>query len=292
MDPILIFANRSAGAQARVRGTGVLEQYAREAGLEPEVRFTRSPRHLRELLRQEVIGRRDRVVVAGGDGTVRAAVQELAGTDVALGILPQGTANNFAGALRLPLDLPSAFRVIADGETQQVGLGVANGEYFTEAAGVGVFAELLGLTGAEHHPRAAFRALRYLVSWVVTNQPLTLRLTLDGVTEEVEALSVTIANSFLLGYRIPIAPNARLTDDVLDVVIIGPLLRRELLPYFRAVRTQTHGNLPKIRTVQARRIEVVTRRPIPIHIDDHTSGQTPLVVHTAPRCLKVLVDRL
>lgn len=292
MPPLLIVANQSAGTLARARGIHTLEYFAREAGLEAEVVYTRSPRHLRDVLRERVIGKRDRVAVAGGDGTVRAAVQLLAGTGIALGILPQGTANNFAGALRLPLDLPSALRVLVEGEERQVGLGIANGEYFTEAAGVGVFADLLSLTGAEHHPRAALRGLRYLVHWVVTNRAMPVRLTLDDEVQELEALSVTVANSFLLGYRIPIAPCARLTDDVLDVVVIGSLTRREIIPYYRAVRSQTHGSLPKVTTFQAKKIRIETRRPVPIHVDDHTSGQTPLVIHSAARCLTVLVDRL
>src|SRR5687768_2414378 len=114
MEKLLIFANRYAGTLSRLRGQTPLEHYARQAGCIPEIVYTRSGPHLRKELRERVIGKVPRVAIAGGDGTIHSAVQVLARSGVALGILPQGTANNFATALRLPRDLPSAFRVLQE----------------------------------------------------------------------------------------------------------------------------------------------------------------------------------
>jgi diacylglycerol kinase (ATP) len=290
--PLLIFANRYAGTLARLRGRTPLEQYAVDAGFEPRVIYTNSAIHLRRMLREQVVGREERVAVAGGDGTLHAAVQVLAGTDTALGILPQGTANNFANALRLPLDLPSAFRVIAAGESRRVSLGDAGGEYFTEAAGVGVFADTLALSRSAGRGKSIPRTLNALFRLMVTNRPYHLSLIVDGERHEVDAFNVTVANSFAFGLNLPIAPHARLTDEHLDVVVIGSVSRREWARLWRAVKAQTHLHLPNVRCFQGRHIRLESRHSLRVHVDDRARRRTPVDLRVRPESLKVLVDRL
>lgn len=88
MERILIFANRHSGAFNRVARRAPLAQFAREAGLEVEIIRTQSPADLQRLPRERVVGKERKVAIAGGDGTLHAAVQALAETDVVLGILP------------------------------------------------------------------------------------------------------------------------------------------------------------------------------------------------------------
>jgi diacylglycerol kinase (ATP) len=80
----------------------------------------------------------DRVVVAGGDGTLNTAVQALAGTDLPLAILPLGTANNLARSLGLPNDLKEACEVAAKGTLRAIDLGWINGRYFFTTASMGL----------------------------------------------------------------------------------------------------------------------------------------------------------
>jgi diacylglycerol kinase (ATP) len=292
MGRLLLFANRYAGTLSRLGAMAPLEQYAREAGLEVEIIPTRNAGQLRQMLKERALGRVDRVVIAGGDGTIHTAVQVLAATDVALGILPQGTANNFASALRLPLDLPSAFRVIAAGEEQRVSLGEAEGEYFTEAAGVGLFADALALYGAGRRTKSIMRSLATMMRLWLTNKPQRLMLAVDGQRHVEEAVMVTVANTFRLGFGIPIAPTARVTDAHLDVVILGPLTRAEMLTYFRAIRAQSHLQLPKVELLTGREIVIRSRRPLHFHVDDQVRRGTPVTIRLVPDALKVLVDRL
>lgn len=289
---LLILANQLAGSLLRFRGEPPLLHYARQAGLEAEVVYTRSERHLQRTLRERVIGRLPRVAIAGGDGTLHAAVQMLAGTDVTLGILPQGTANNFATALHLPRDLPSAFRVLAEGEERHVDLGLAGGEYFTEAAGVGVLADLLAMTGSRHHWRNVLRGVEVLMRTVFFDHPRRVTLVIDGEPHVEEVLNVTVANTFAVGYNVPIAPNARATDARLDVVVVGPLTRREMPLYWRALRRQEHMALPKVHTARARTVTLASRHRTAVHVDDRCRLHTPVEIKVAPGMLKVVVDRL
>jgi diacylglycerol kinase (ATP) len=292
MEPIQLYANRYAGGLARRGAPAPLVEYAHAAGLEPEVIPTRNARELQQLLRERAVGKVRKVAVAGGDGTIHAAVQVLAQTDVALGILPQGTANNFATALRLPLDLPSAFRVIAEGEARPVSLGDAEGEFFTEAAGVGLFADALAHYGGGRRTKSLARSLATVIRIWLTHTPQPLSLDVDGEHRREEAVMVTVANSFRLGLALPIAPSARVTDDHLDIVILGPLTRAEMVTYYRSIRSQTHTRLPKVQHLTGKEVTIHSRRPLNVHVDDHVRRRTPITIRLVPRALQVLVDRL
>ena len=288
---LVIFANKHARALARAGNGSPLEQFAREAGFEPEVIYTRSSTQLQRLLREKVAEKVDRVAVAGGDGTLHAAVQVLAKTDTVLGILAQGTANNFANSLRLPRDLPSAFQVLAKGEVAEIDIGEANGEYFTEGAGVGVFADTLAITGSGK-TKSIPRTLKTLLQLLITNRQYRLTLVIDGVPYTDEVLDVEVANTHCVGLNMPIAPTARMTDALLDVVVIKALSRREWVPYYKAIYSQAHLDLPKVAHFRARTVEIRSHRPITAHVDDRAWRRTPLTIRAVPLGLKVYVDRL
>jgi YegS/Rv2252/BmrU family lipid kinase len=292
MEKLLVFVNQYAGFFSRSVLEMPLVEYAREVGFQAEIVPTRHARHLQQLLRERVIGKVPKVAIAGGDGTIHAAAQELACSDVVLGILPQGTANNFATALRLPIDLPSAFRVIAEGEERAVSLGEAEGEYFTEAAGVGLFADALALYRSGRRTKSLLRSLATALRLWIANRPHRITLTVDGERHVEEAAMVTVANTFRLGPAMPLAPTARLTDEHLDVVVLGPLTRGEMLSYFNAVRAQAHTQLPKVRLLKGRMIRIDSPRRLVVHVDDHASRYTPVTLRTVPGALRVMVDRL
>ena len=290
-EPLLILANRNAGAVARAGGPVPFVRYAHDAGFEPEVLLTHSSDDLRRRLHQRVLGKLRRVVVAGGDGTIHHAVQVLARSGVALGILPQGTANNFANALRLPLDLPSAFKVLAEGEEREVDLGECDGEYFTEAAGVGLLADALHLGKRTGSTKRLFRSALHLMRLLLKNRTRRLTLVIDGEPFVEEVLNASIANSFMLSLNVPIAPEARLDDRRLDVVLLGALTRREMLTYYRAIRAQVHLEMPKVYSTTGKVIEIRASHRVPVHVDDSTRFRDHVTCRTANGALKVIVDR-
>lgn len=286
-----ILMNSRAGALHATAGPDQVRDLVREIGLDAEVRGTESAEEMRQTIRRLVAQGAERIAVAGGDGTVALAVQELAHRPTVLGILPQGTANNFATALRLPHDLPSALRVLHDGVVRSVDLGKIGDRYFTEAAGVGIFADCLALYGAGTNKNFV-RGLYALTRVVLSLRARRLRLILDGEPHVERATLCIVANTFRMAYAIPVAPGAKLTDDALDVVVVGDLKLGELIPYYRAFRAQQHASLPKVSLLRAKEVRIETRRPVNVHCDDTVVGTTPVTITSQPRALKVLVDRL
>ncbi len=287
--PILL--NNRAGAFKAQVSLEQLEEMARAVGVEAEIIRTESVEEMNQTIRRLIAKGVKCLAVAGGDGTVARAVQELTHSGTALGIIPLGTANNFATALHLPQDLPAALRVLAEGMVLDVDLGKLNGRYFIEAAGIGLFADALALYGQGTN-KNFFKAIYTLLRIVFWMRARRVRLVVDGKVHGERAVMCTVANTYRMGYALPLAPGAKVTDGELDVVIIGNLTLRELLPYYRAVRAQVHLNLPKVSTLRAREVRIETRRRLNVHCDDQVLRLGPAVVTVQPGALKVLVERL
>jgi diacylglycerol kinase (ATP) len=293
--PIPLLINGRAGALKSTADADEMLRIAGECGLTLDVTLTDGPDDMRQCLRKLVAEGVKRIGVAGGDGTVGLAARELATTGVALGIIPQGTANNFATALRLPIDLPSALRVLCSGEPRDVDLGRITsgdgaGRYFNEAAGVGLFADALALYGGAN--KNPLRTLYAVARLRFTARPHRVRLYVDGELHSERAVMVTAANTFRIAHAVPVAPGVKLTDGELDVVVIGDIARRDFARYYKAMRAQLHTNLPNVTMLKAREVRIETRAPMNVHADDTVVGATPVTIAAAPRALTVLVDRL
>lgn len=98
---------------------------------------------------------------------------------------------------------------------------------------------------------------------------------------------ITVANSYRIGPAFPVAPEASLTDNELDIVIVGNINLAQLPRYYRAFRSQTHFGLPKVSLMRGRTIEIECGRPIAVHCDDHVAGTTPVTITSEPAALRV-----
>lgn len=282
--------NHKAGALRATAGADEISSLAQDVNLSIEVIPTETVDEMRLKIEELIARGTKRLAVAGGDGTIACAVQALAGTGVALGILPQGTANNFATALRLPQDLPSALRVLKEGDELNVDLGRIGDTYFTESAGVGLFADALSVYDGVD--KSIFRTIWTYSKVLISARAHRMRLIVDGKPYLERALWCEVANTFRIGYAVPVAPEAKLTDGKLDVVVIGDLKPGELIPYFKAMRSQLHQTLPNVTMIKASEVRIESRRPMNVHCDDAIIGTTPVTINVVPGALKVLVDRL
>ncbi len=287
--PCPILMNTRAGAMHAQSGQQQLQRMAGEAGLAIEVIHTESPDDMTKALQKLVSEGAERVAVAGGDGTVGRAVQTLAHTGTALGILSQGTFNNFASALRIPHNLPAALRMLRDGVVQEVDLGKVGDRYFTESAGVGLFADALALYGQgsnKNFLRGLYATARIGLSF----RAHEMQVIVDGTPHPSRVTLCEVANTYRIAQAVPIAPEADIADGLLDVVLLSDLQRSEILPYLRALRAQMHLGLPKVTVLRGREVRIEAQKHQNAHADDQIVGMTPLTVTIAPKALKVLVD--
>lgn len=291
MKDCVIFVNTNAGKLKITPGSNTIEQRAQEVGLDAEIVLCKSSEDLNRSISLYLKKGAKKIVVSGGDGTVHLAAQHLVHTDCILGIIPMGTANNFANALHIPLELSAALSTIKDGTVKKVSVGKVGKHYFVEGAGVGLFADALSLYGAGTN-KNIFKGVLTLFKLIFSLPRSRITITLDGKKIVERAAMCTIANIARIAQSYPIAPDAHLTDEVLDVVVIGNINRRELLTYYRAVRAQIHSNLPKATIYQARTITIESSRGLNVHCDDKIIGTTPITFTIEPHALQVITSKI
>jgi diacylglycerol kinase (ATP) len=293
-----VLLNLGAGVANRPVTPESLAAMAREIELDVRIEAFTSGRQVQETARQLIAAGEKTIIVGGGDGTIAGVAREAAHTDVTIGVLPAGSANNFASALNIPMSIPAALSIVKGGLVRGVSLGkVEYGNefrYFTESAGTGLFADAFALYGeGADGLSGTLKGLGAALQLLKDFRPHHLRMTLDDAPNpiETEAVVCAVANAYRMGTFFPMAPTASLTDDVFDIVLLGDLTRAELLQYYQALMAGTHFELPKVTTFRAKRVRLETDEEIPlnVHADDTAVTTTPATVTLQPNALKVLV---
>jgi diacylglycerol kinase family enzyme len=217
---------------------------------------------------EEAVRRGVAVVFAcGGDGTVMACASTLAGSDVALAVLPSGTGNLLATNLNLPSEVVGGVRAATGGTRQRIDLGKCDGTYFAVMAGMGFDAQMIDQTSerlksAVGWPAYVVGALRKL-----RDRPMQVRIRLDrGTPMDRRARTVLVGNVGRLQGGIPLLPDARPDDGWLDVAVLSPHSIRHWLALAWAV-LRRRRRVPRMETFRARTVEVFSRRPEPRELD-------------------------
>ena len=183
----------------------------------------------RAMAEQAAIDGADLVLVCGGDGTVRTVCAELAGTGVAVGVLPAGTGNLLARNLDVPLYLHAAIDVALNGQDRAIDLvrisgdGIADDEHFLVMAGMGFDAAIM--EGASEETKARVGWLAYVVSGMrnLMFPPVRLEISVDdGPWTRHRARTVVVGNVGYLTAGMPLLPDAAIDDGILDIVVLHP----------------------------------------------------------------------
>lgn len=231
------------------------------------------------------------VLAAGGDGTVSACAQALAGTGVPLAIVPTGSANLTAHALGVPTRTEAALDAGFRGRDRCIDLATADGKPFTAMAGIGLDAAVVGGTPELFKQVAGWPAYAAAATWQLVRRPASFSVQLDDDPPlERRARCVAVGNCGSLPGGFPIMPDARLDDGVLDVAILaptGPLGWATVA--CRVVVHSRHDDL-QLERHRARRVVIRADADLPRQVDGEviTSAST-LTVAVQPRALTVRV---
>jgi YegS/Rv2252/BmrU family lipid kinase len=260
-------------------------------GWELEVVETRSADTGDGATRQAVAAGAQLVFAVGGDGTVRACAQALAGSQVPLAIVPRGTANLVATALGIPSSLDAALAVGFGRHERRIDLAVADSITFAAMAGIGLDAAVVGATAARLKGAAGW--LGYAVTGVSrlagARSHFEIRLD-DGEPIGRQARCVVVGNVGLLPGGFVLLPEARPDDGVLDVGILAPA---GLFGWPRVgwrVLTRSRHDDAVLERYQARRVEITAEAQLPRQADGELIGTAAsLTVALAPGGLLVRV---
>ena len=233
----------------------------------------------------------DLVVVAGGDGTVRSVGTVLAGTGVAMALLPSGTGNLLARNLGIPLEVGAAAAVAAHGATRAVDVGRSDdGECFLVMAGTGFDAAMLRDTSDRAKVWLSWAAYVLAGTRHLRGPLATYDLLLDGVQVRRQGRGVLIGNVSALQAGLELLPGARVDDGLLDVAVLAP---RGLRDWFRLARRVGIGRAPGEQVLErwtARSVTVRSSPAQPVQYDgDLVETDVVLSCRVEPAALLVRV---
>jgi len=230
----------------------------------------------------------EKIVAAGGDGTINEVVNGLAGSNAALGLLPIGTMNVFATELGLPAhDLALCWQIIQGEHTRLVDLPSANGKFFVQLAGVGLDAQVVKETSLKL--KRSFGPLSYLISaaQIAARQPP--RLFLESENSPIDEGSfVLVGNGRLYGGPFPFFKQAIIDDGLFDVVVFKQLGYLEIIKYLQDVVFSSEIRVPEIEYFQTRRLRVTSDSEVPVELDGELVGSCPVEFQVRERTLRVL----
>jgi len=252
--------------------------------------------------RQAVVHGLDALVVVGGDGMVHLGANIVAGTDLPLGIVAAGSGNDIARAMGLPRhDAEAAVAMVENGlesggrTVDAVVTGPPDysaSEWYLGVLSCGIDAAVNARANTLSWPRGAGRYVRALMAELRTFRPYGYRITLDDDTWESTGSLVAVANGSLIGGGMRIAPDSRMDDGLLDVVIAGPLSRRELLGIFPKVYSGAHVNHPACTVLRSTKVLIEHSHvgPVPpaAFADGERIGPLPLRVEVHADAVRLL----
>jgi diacylglycerol kinase (ATP) len=253
--------------------------------------MTEAPGHARHLALDAAKRGVERVVVVGGDGTVSEVADGVAGTQVAVGVVPAGTGNDFSRALGLPPEAGAAARLAFGGSTRWIDLGqVRVGERhvaFVNVAGCGFDAEVVRRTSAAPRLGGMLPYLIGIVRTLTAFRPRLMRLEVDGQPLERRALGVAVANGPRYGGGMLIAPHAVIDDGLFEVCLIGDVTPMQLLALLPRLYAGTHTGHRAVEFFKCRELRVapVMSADVSCQADGELLGAIPVTFTIQPRGL-------
>jgi diacylglycerol kinase (ATP) len=261
-------------------------------------------RRATDQARQGVVDGLDALVVVGGDGMVHLGANVVAGTSLPLGIVAAGSGNDLARTLGLPIhDTSAAVGVIARAMTtgprsiDAVSVHApehAAREWFVGVLSAGLDAAVNARANVLTWPSGRGRYVRALASELRTFRPYGYRLLIDDELWISSGTLVCVANAPSFGGGMHIAPDARIDDGLLDVVLVGPINRGEVARVFPRVYRGRHVSHPAVTILRGRDVvlepHTVGPHPMPPHAfaDGEPVGPLPLHCSVQPGAVKVL----
>ena len=286
---LALIVNPVAGGGRPARALPDVQAALTAKGLEHRFEYTKSLEHARELAR-EAVGNGEVAVAFGGDGLIGAVAGAVKHSDGVVGILPGGRGNDLCRALGIPRKPVAACAVLASGVVREFDLGEAGERTFTGIASCG-FDSLVNAIANETRivrgsPVYALALVRALPRWNSARFQVTID---NGVPREFMGYSVATANSKQFGGGMLLAPDASLTDGLLDVVIIEDMRKVRFLRLAPTVFSGRHVRQRGVDVVRGREVHISASEPFVLYADGEAIAELPVTVRVLPGAVRMIV---
>jgi diacylglycerol kinase (ATP) len=294
----LIIVNPISGGGRALAAEPLVASYLGAQSRPVKFIHSRSSENIRELAANGAAAGYRYVVALGGDGAFHHVVEGVRGTDAIAGFFPAGNGNDIARDLGIPADAVNAAAAFCHSAPRAVDLvcvRFSDGRiaHFIGAGGVGLDAE------AAHLANTRFKRLpgvmRYLAGalWTFFREPpFEQTAELDGTRWAGLALFAAVANSTSYGSGVRIAPEAKMDDGWLEVVLVENISWTRLVEAIPIVLTTGDLRFNEVKRVRCRRVVLRADRAVKVHGDGELLGESPAEFEVVPKAVRVMVPAL
>jgi len=296
MKKFLFLVNPISGT---VKKKGIIEMIHAEAAgssLSYEIASTRADANYAELKQKIIADGITHIGLVGGDGTVNTVVNALRDLPVKFGIVPMGSGNGLALAAGIPKEPRAALQLIINGKSKAIDAFLINGQFSCMLSGIGFDAQV-----AHEFANKASRGLMTYTRQTLVNYftagTYPFEVAVDGFSFATDAFFISIANSNQFGNKVTIAPQASLSDGLIDIVIVQKM-NKALLPF--AILNQLRG-VNKIQELaeaalkknivyfQASQLKIRNWKKAPLHIDGEPKDTADVFnIQVISNCFKLI----
>jgi diacylglycerol kinase (ATP) len=289
---LLLLANpTAAGGRARRLLPSVLRVLRRQSKSLETVEAP-TPEAVEGVARDAVQAGYERIIAAGGDGTVNIVLNAVKGSQTALAVLPLGHGNDLARALGIPLDPFAAAELVLRRPAAQTDVGLAGDRMFATVAAVGLDAETNRRARRwGSWPRGHLRYFLAGLRTLATFRPYRINLVTDSEEFTGEAMWVAVANGPYYGGGIRIAPEASLSDGLLDVCVIERMSPAALLALYSALMRGEHLRSRAVRYFRCTRAQFREPVGVELHADGEPVTQLPAEIVVEPEAVRMVRGR-
>ena len=285
---IVFVVNPISGTQGKKAILKSVEERLDKAVYDYRIVETQYAGHATEIAAEAVKEGVHVVVAIGGDGTINEIARSLTHTDTALGIIPCGSGNGLARHLRIPMDSKDAIDILNKGYQVCIDYGKINDIPFFCTCGVG-FDAFVSLKFADSGKRGLLTYLENTLHESLTYQPETYEIENEEGTVKHKAFLIACGNASQYGNNAYIAPQASLTDGLMDVTILEPFTVLDVPTLSFQLFNKTIDQNSCIKTMRTKKIKIRRNNPGVFHFDgDPVMGGENLEVEIVPRALNVV----
>lgn len=243
-----------------------INKFFKKNNIENQIIVTEYAGHA-EKIAKEFADKVDVIVAIGGDGTVNEIARSLIDSETALAIIPSGSGNGLARDLRIPMKISSALKTITTGEKKTIDYGIINGHPFFCTCGTG-FDASVSLKFADSNKRGFLTYIEKTLTEWLNYSPTEYILTIDGKeTKKIKAFLIACANASQYGNNAYIAPQANITDGIMDVIILEPFSVVDIPALVLQLFTKTLDKSNHIKTLRCSKLHISSGKQNPAHFD-------------------------
>lgn len=258
--------NPFSGLSRKKNVPAIIKKHINKQKFDFDIAFTKAVGHAIDLAKEAVEQNYDIVVAVGGDGSVNEVATALIDTTVKLGILPGGSGNGFAMHLGLGRNIKRAVQILNNSKSIIIDTCLLNGRPFVNLGGTG-FDALVAHKAKQSTLRGLYAYTKFalLEAWSYPIEKYTLNIDNQEIIQE--CLVIEVANAQMFGYNFVIAPQAKLDDGILDVLLVKKVPKwRYLFSLWRFFNASFHKS-SLVTSYAGKDVKISGKKPMPVHID-------------------------